>query len=72
MKGDLDKSIEASLKAIELEPKFGVAHNNLAIAYLEKGETVLAAQHLGKAEALGYEVAPQIKAAIEKADSNSG
>jgi len=69
MKGELDKSIEANLKAIELEPNFGVAHNNLAIAYLEKGELQQAAEHINKAEALGYEVAPEIKATLSKSDS---
>ena len=71
MKGEIDKSIEANLKAIELEPNFGVAHNNLAIAYLEKGEQALAAEHIRKAEDLGYEVAPEIKAGLNPTDADS-
>jgi len=60
MKGMPDESIEASKKALELEPEFAVAHNNIGIAYLEKGEMSLARKHIEKAQALGYEVAPEI------------
>jgi tetratricopeptide (TPR) repeat protein len=66
MQGDVDKSIEMNSKAIEIEPAFGVAHNNLAIAYLEKGLFDEAAKHSDKSKALGYEVAPEIIAEIEK------
>ena len=41
MKGLIDESIEANLKTLELEPNFAVAHNNLAIAYLEKGDLIV-------------------------------
>ena len=60
MKGLVDQSIEAGLKAIKLEPNFPVAHNNLAIAYLQKGSFDLAKQHCDKAIELGYQVAPEI------------
>jgi tetratricopeptide (TPR) repeat protein len=66
MKGMLDESIQTSLKVIELEPDFAVAHNNLGIAYLEKGERDLAVKHLDKAVELGYEVAPEILDEIKK------
>ena len=60
LKGRVDDSIEANLKAIKLHADFAPAHNNLAIAYLEKGLFELAVQHADKAKALGYEVAPEI------------
>ena len=66
MKGDVDKSIEYGLKALKLAPDFAVAHNNLAIAYLEKGEKEKAIDHYDRAVALGYEVAPEIVAEIDR------
>jgi tetratricopeptide (TPR) repeat protein len=60
MKGMVDESIEAGLKAIEIEPDFPVAHNNMIIAYLQKGEYEKAALHCDKAVELGYEVAPEV------------
>ena len=60
MKGMIDKSIQTSLKVVELEPSFAIAHNNLAIGYLEKGEKELAKTHCEKAVSLGYEVDPEI------------
>jgi len=50
---------------LAVEPRFAVAHNNLAIAYLEQGETTKAIAHYDKAVEFGYEVAPQIRNEIE-------
>jgi hypothetical protein len=47
-----------------MEPAFAIAHNNLAIAYLEKGDKARAGEHCRKAESLGYEVAPEIRQEI--------
>ena len=60
MKGLIEDSIENSLKAIQLNADFAPAHNNLAIAYLEKGAYDLAVEHADKAVKLGYDVAPEI------------
>ena len=60
MKGQVKESIAANLKALKLSPDFAVAHNNLAIAYLEDGQTARAVEHADKAKALGYDVAPEI------------
>jgi hypothetical protein len=49
-----------------MEPSFSVAHNNLAIAYLENGEYEMAVEHCDKAVELGYEVAPEILKEIEQ------
>ena len=62
----LEESIENNLKAIKLQSNFAPAHNNLAIAYLEKGDYHLAAEHCDKAVALGYEVAADILSEIER------
>jgi tetratricopeptide (TPR) repeat protein len=61
MKGRVDDAIEANLKAIKLHADFAPAHNNLAIAYLEKEKYHLAAEHCDKALELGYDVAPEIR-----------
>jgi tetratricopeptide (TPR) repeat protein len=60
MKGLIEESIETSLKAIQLNADFAPAHNNLAIAYLEKEAYDLAAEHADKAVKLGYDMAPEI------------
>ncbi|MEE9495821.1 MAG: tetratricopeptide repeat protein, partial [Desulfobacterales bacterium] len=66
IKGRIDDSIETNLKALKLHPEFGLAHNNLAIAYLEKGEHQAAIEHCEKAVASGYEVPPEILKEIEE------
>ena len=43
---------------IEIAPHFAVAHNNLAVAYLQKGEPKKAIYHCDKASEYGYEVHP--------------
>ena len=60
MKGRIEESIEASLKAVKLHPEFAPAHNNLAVAYLEKGDVQRAIEHCDKALSLGYEVSPDL------------
>jgi tetratricopeptide (TPR) repeat protein len=65
MKVLVDESIEASLKALEIEPNFAISHNNLAIAYLEKKEYQKASEHCDKAVQNGYEVSPEIVNAIK-------
>ena len=66
MKGMIDESIDTGLKVTELAPEFAVGHNNLGIAYLEKGLHDLAIKHIDKAMELGYEVAPEILNEIKK------
>ena len=57
--------LEANLKALELDDNFAVAHNNLAVAYLENDDFEKAVPHCDRAVALGYDVAPEILAEIE-------
>ncbi len=66
MKGLVDESIETSRKALEIEPDFPIAHNNIAIAYLEKNEYKKAVEHFDRARELGYDVAQELLAEIEK------
>ncbi|MBF0204291.1 MAG: tetratricopeptide repeat protein [Desulfamplus sp.] len=61
MKGLLDESIKANLEAVKIQPQFPIAHNNLAVAYLEKKEYDKALFHCDKAESLGFQVADAMK-----------
>lgn len=61
MKGLVPEGIKANLEAVNVQPEFPVAHNNLAVAYLELGEFDKAIAHCDKAEALGFEVAQELK-----------
>ncbi len=65
MKGLVEEGIKANLKALEIDPDFPVAHNNLAVGYLQTRDFDKALFHCDKAEALGYEVAPELKTELE-------
>ena len=60
MKGLVQEGIQANLQAIEVIPEFPVAHNNLAVAYLEIQDYEKAILHCDKAVSLGFEVAQQL------------
>lgn len=66
MKDLIRESIEASLEALSIAPDFPIAHNNLAIAYLEAGEPDKAIDHCDKAEALGYQVSEELKEELKQ------
>ena len=61
MKGLVQEGIKANLEAIQIQPEFPVAHNNLAVAYLESKEFDKAIEHCDKAEKFGFQVAPELK-----------
>ncbi|RLB98308.1 MAG: hypothetical protein DRH34_14000, partial [Deltaproteobacteria bacterium] len=61
MKGLVQEGIKANLEAIKIQPEFPVAHNNLAVAYLEIEDFDKAIVHCDKAEELGFEVAQELK-----------
>ena len=65
IKGMIKESIATNLSALEVEPDFSIAHNNLTIAYLENKEPAKAIRHCDRALELGYEVAPEILTEIE-------
>lgn len=60
MKGLVEEGIKANLEAIEVQPEFPVAHNNLAVAYLEKEDFEKAIEHCDIAVKLGFEVAQEL------------
>jgi tetratricopeptide (TPR) repeat protein len=60
---DAQREYEAALKA---RPKFGEAHNNLAVIYMLQGRLQDAAEHLKSAEKAGFHVNPAFKADLEK------
>ncbi len=60
MKGLIKESIEANLEAVRVQPEFPVAHNNLAVAYLETNDYASAIKHCDEAVRLGYEVSPRL------------
>jgi tetratricopeptide (TPR) repeat protein len=61
MKGLVQEGIKANLEAVQVQPEFPVAHNNLAVAYLENEEFDKAIEHCDKAEEFGFEVAQELK-----------
>lgn len=65
MKGLLEEGIKANLEAVEIQPEFPVAHNNLAVAYLEKEDYEKAIEHCDIAVKLGFEVAPDLLKELE-------
>jgi tetratricopeptide (TPR) repeat protein len=52
----LEESVEASHKALEVRPDFAIAHNNLAVAYLDLGQDEKAKEHAESAVKYGYPV----------------
>ena len=60
MKGLFEEGIKANLQALSVEPKFPIAHNNLAVAYLELKDYKRAIEHCDIAVDLGFEVIPAL------------
>lgn len=58
-KGMHNEAIAKFRKAIEINPDYAEAHNNLAIAYYLNGEYGLAIEHCDKVIELGYRVHPE-------------
>ena len=56
MQGRLEESIAASKKVLQMAPTFAVAHNNLALAYFEKGAFLEAVAHCDQARTYGFSV----------------
>jgi tetratricopeptide (TPR) repeat protein len=59
MQGRLEESIAASQKVLKMAPTFAVAHNNLALAFFEKGEFQEAVDHCDQAGSYGFSVDPR-------------
>jgi tetratricopeptide (TPR) repeat protein len=60
MKGLYEEGIQANLEAVQIQPEFPIAHNNLAVGYLELEDYETAISHCDKARELGYDVAPDL------------
>ena len=54
-----DESIKISEKAIEKQPGFAPAWNNLSLAWFEKGDYDKAAEYADKAIEFGFDVRPE-------------
>ena len=65
MKDDLDAAEFHSTKALEIEPHFGPALNNLALVALERGQYEKAQEFVDKARATGYEPHPDLVGEIK-------
>jgi tetratricopeptide (TPR) repeat protein len=64
MKGLVKEAIKANQEALGVEPNFPIAHNNLAVAYLELEDYGNAIKHCDEAARLGFEVAPDLLAEL--------
>lgn len=60
MKGLVEESIKANEEAVAVQPEFPIAHNNLAVGYLELKQYDKAIHHCDKALGLGYDVDPNL------------
>jgi tetratricopeptide (TPR) repeat protein len=60
---DAQREYEAALK---VRPKFGEAHNNLAVVLMLQGRFDEATEHVRRAEKAGFHVSPAFKADLEK------
>ncbi|NDY72568.1 hypothetical protein DO021_14655 [Desulfobacter hydrogenophilus] len=60
MKGLVEEGVKANLQALSVEPRFPIAHNNLAVAYLELKDYKQAIKHCDIAVDLGFEVNPSL------------
>ena len=56
MLGNLDESIALSERALKQAPGFGPAYNNLALAWLEKGDGKKALEYANLAASNGFDV----------------
>ena len=60
MKGLVPEGIKANEEALLVQPEFPIAHNNLAVAYLELENFEKAIHHCDEAQRLGFEVSPEL------------
>jgi tetratricopeptide (TPR) repeat protein len=65
--GQLEEAEHAYRDAIKVRPKFGEAHNNLAVIYLRTGRIPEAQKEVQLAEKSGFTVPPGLKADIKAA-----
>jgi protein O-GlcNAc transferase len=64
--GALDEAQREYEAAVKVRPKFGEAHNNLAVVYMLQGKLTDAEAHVKEAEKSGFHVNPQLKVDLAK------
>jgi tetratricopeptide (TPR) repeat protein len=64
--GSLDDAQREYEAAVKVRPKFGEAHNNLAVVYMLQGKLAEAETQVQQAEKSGYRVNPQLKVDLAK------
>jgi len=65
--GSVDEAEKAYREALKLRPKYGEAHNNLAVICIKRGNYEEAHTHVKAAQKAGFKVHPQLVADIETA-----
>ena len=70
--GDRDMAETEWKTAVEVNPKLGEAHNNLAVIYMMTNRLDLAEQAIKAAEKAGYRVNPQLKQDVKNRKSQVG
>jgi tetratricopeptide (TPR) repeat protein len=70
--GSVDEAEKAYREALKLRPKYGEAHNNLAVICIKRGDYEEAYTHVKAAQKAGFKVHPQLVADIEAARRAGG
>jgi len=65
--GSIDNAEKAYREALKLRPKYGEAHNNLAVICIKRGDYEEAYTHVKAAQKAGFKVHPQLVSDIETA-----
>lgn len=65
--GSIDNAERAYHEALKLRPKYGEAHNNLAVICIKRGDYEEAYAHVKAAQKAGFKVHPQLVSDIETA-----
>lgn len=65
--GSIDEAERAYREALRLRPKYGEAHNNLAVICIKRGDYDEAYSHVQAAQKAGFRVHPQLVKDIETA-----
>lgn len=63
--GSIDDAERAYREALQLRPKYGEAHNNLAVICIKRGDYDEAYAHVQAAQKAGFRVHPQLVSDIE-------
>lgn len=65
--GSIDDAERAYSEALKLRPKYGEAHNNLAVICIKRGDYDGAYSHVKAAQKAGFQVHPQLLSDIQAA-----